>query len=98
MATYEVFLKKEGNHPFAHVGALDAPDDELALMFARECYCRRSEGAEMWVVARDHLLVADPNELEVADRSYRHNDGKFVASLRKAQSADGAPADGAPAE
>ncbi len=94
MATYEVFLKKEGNHPFSHVGALDAPDDELALMFARECYCRRSEGAQMWVVARDDLLVADPNELEVADRSYRHNDGKFVASLRKGEDDDPASDDG----
>ena len=40
MKTYEVFLKRPGKDPFAHVGALEAPDDDLALSFARDCYAR----------------------------------------------------------
>ena len=38
MATYEVFLKKDGRDEFRHAGALDAANDELALVMAREAY------------------------------------------------------------
>ena len=47
MNTYEVFLKKAGKEPFSHAGSLDAPDDELAVAYARETYGRRSEGEQM---------------------------------------------------
>ena len=87
MKTYEVFLKKPGKDPFTHAGSLDAPDDELALMFARDAYVRRTEGVQMWVVARDDLLVADEVDLVMADRSHKHNDGKWVAEQRKANRA-----------
>ena len=43
MKTYEVFLKKEGKDPFIHAGSFDAPDDEMALTYAREAYGRRSD-------------------------------------------------------
>ena len=42
----------------------------------------------MWVVAREDLLVADPTELEMADRAHRHNDGAFLRDLRQAGSAE----------
>ena len=38
MVTYEVFLKKDGRDEFRHAGALDAANDELALVLARESY------------------------------------------------------------
>ena len=88
MKTYEVFLKRPGKDPFAHVGSLDAPDDELALSFARDCYARRSEGTQMWVVDRDDLLVADPIELAMADRDHRHNDGILLRNLRQTGGSD----------
>lgn len=88
MKTYEVFLKRPGKDPFTHVGSLDAPDDELALSFARDCYARRSEGEHMWVVARSELLIADPSELAMADREHRHNDGAFLRELRQADGSD----------
>ncbi|WP_420621563.1 1,2-phenylacetyl-CoA epoxidase subunit B [Candidatus Poriferisodalis sp.] len=84
MKTYEVFLKRPGKDPFIHVGALEAPDNDLALSFARDCYARRSEGEQMWVVAREDLLVADPTELAMADREHRHNDGALLRDLRRA--------------
>ena len=86
MRTYEVFLKKAGKDEFRHAGALDAPDDELALLLARECYSRRGEGDELWLVERKHVLVAPPEYLEVNhDKPHRHNDGGRVAARRKAQ-------------
>lgn len=84
MNTYEVFLKKPGRDEFRHAGSLDAPDDEMALMFARETHVRRGEGAELWLVERHHVLVGDEAELAVnTDKPHRHNDGSLVAERRK---------------
>jgi phenylacetate-CoA oxygenase PaaH subunit len=84
MRTYEVFLKKEGRDAFQHAGSLDAPDDELAMMYCRETYLRRGEGAQAWVVARSHVLALDPADLAVtAARQHSVNDGSTVAARRK---------------
>lgn len=86
MATYEVFLKKDGKDEFRHAGALDAANAELALVMAREAYARRAEGNQIWVVNRTDIVVGDdsfvgPN----ADKPHRHHDGKAVAARRKQQ-------------
>ena len=84
MNVYEVFLKKPGKDPFEHAGSLEAPNDELALLLAREAYVRRGEGADMWLVRRDHLLTAGPELLEVNnDKPHRRNDGSVVAAHRR---------------
>ncbi len=86
MHTYEVFLKKDGKEGFRHAGALDAPDWEMALLLARECYCRRGEGDEMWLVDRADLVVAPIELLEPnGDRPHRTSDGSVVAERRKQQ-------------
>lgn len=84
MHTYEVFLKPEGKDGFAHAGALDAPDDELALVYARETYVRRGEGAQAWVVRRANVLTIDPADLAVTThRAHAVNDGGRVAQRRR---------------
>lgn len=88
MRTYEVFLKKDGKDPFIHAGSVDAPDDEMALTYARETYGRRSEGDQMWIVLRSNVLIADEVELRMADRTHKHNDGQLVAKLRRSASTD----------
>jgi ring-1,2-phenylacetyl-CoA epoxidase subunit PaaB len=81
---YEVFLKRPGKDEFRHAGSLEAPDDEMAELYARETYARRHEGDEMWLVDRRHLIVADPADLDVNDnREHRHNDGSVIAGRRK---------------
>ena len=70
MKTYEVFLKREGKDPFTHAGSFDAPDEEMALIYARETYGRRSEGEQMWVVPRTAVLSANEKELAMADRDH----------------------------
>ncbi len=85
MRVYEVFMKRDGREEFRHVGALEAATDELALVLAREGYARRAEGDRLWVVRRDHVVVADsrfvaPN----AEKPHRHHDGLAVAARRKA--------------
>lgn len=85
MATYEVFLKKDGRDEYRHAGALDAANDELAMVMARESYIRRAEGDRVWVVNREHVLTASDDFIAPnADKPHRHHDGAAVAARRKA--------------
>ncbi len=85
MPTYEVFLKRDGKEEFRHAGALDAANDELAMVLARECYVRRAEGDRIWLVDRTNVIDADPEYLEPnADKPHRHHGGEAVAAHRKA--------------
>lgn len=84
MPIYEVFLKKDGRDEFRHVGALDAADDELAIVSARECYARRAEGDRVWVVARDAIVAEEPEFIAPNhDKPHRHHDGEAVAARRR---------------
>lgn len=84
MNVYEVFLKKAGKDEFRHAGSLEAPDAEMAVMYGRESYARRAEGAEMWLVERSDLITADPSFVAAnANKPHRHNDGSAVAERRK---------------
>ncbi len=84
MQVYEVFLKKAGKDEFRHAGSLEAPDPEMAILYGRESYDRRAEGAEMWLVDRRHLIVADPAFLAVNEtKPHRHNDGSAIAERRR---------------
>ncbi len=84
MKTYEVFLKKAGKDEFRHAGALNAPDEQLGLLLARDSYVRRGEGSHIWLVERDHIIVGDDELLAPNhDTPHRHNDGSQVAARRK---------------
>ena len=85
MAIYEVFLKKDGREEFRHAGALEAPNDQLALVLARESYLRRAEGDRLWLAMRENIIVADPDFVAPnANKPHRHHDGKEIAARRKA--------------
>jgi phenylacetate-CoA oxygenase PaaH subunit len=84
MPTYEVFLSEDGRESFRHVGALDAPDREMAVLYARETYIRRGEGSRAWVVARSDIVEVDPSDLAVTARRLQgRNDGKKIAERRQ---------------
>ena len=96
MPTYEVFLADVGRESFRHVGALDAPDEAMAVLYARETYIRRGEGSRAWVVAREHIVEIDPGDLSVtAARTQGRNDGTLIAvrrQKRRAAAASGSDA------
>lgn len=77
MDVYEVFSRREPDDPLTHVGAVSAPDRELALVLAREAFFRHREGVDCWVVRRaDMHRVTHPETLGgVTDKSYRRQDG-----------------------
>jgi ring-1,2-phenylacetyl-CoA epoxidase subunit PaaB len=60
-----------------HAGNLEAPDDELALHYAREFYSRRQESHRLWVVRRDQIRDLDDPDLlrPPLDRSFKKPGG-----------------------
>jgi ring-1,2-phenylacetyl-CoA epoxidase subunit PaaB len=73
MDVYEVFRRAGHKEPFEHCGTVTAPDPDLALLLAKECFVRRREGEHLWVVRRaDIHSFSDESLLEIAaDKSYR---------------------------
>jgi ring-1,2-phenylacetyl-CoA epoxidase subunit PaaB len=53
--TYEVFRQKAPGDPHVHVGEVEAPDDDVALVLAKEHFARREVCCSVWVVAREHV-------------------------------------------
>jgi ring-1,2-phenylacetyl-CoA epoxidase subunit PaaB len=77
MDVYEVFRRHGHKEPFEHCGAVIAPDPEMALIMAKECFLRRREAEHLWVVNRGNIhSFEDESLLEIAaDKSYRFNEG-----------------------
>lgn len=77
MDVYEVFRRAGHKDPFEHCGTVMAPDSEMALLMAKECFVRRREGEHLWVVRRaDIHSFTDESLLEIAaDKSYRFAQG-----------------------
>ena len=73
MDVYEVFKRSGHKEPFGHAGSVVAPDSEMALIMAKECFLRRREGEHLWVARRaDIHSLDDESLLEIAaDKSYR---------------------------
>lgn len=74
MEVWEVFQQKGPHDPFVHVGSVLAPDRQMAITYAKECFFRRREGRGLWVVRRaDIHALNDPQLLDqVTDKSYRY--------------------------
>ena len=73
MDVYEVFRRSGHKEPFEHCGAVIAPDHEMALLMAKECFLRRREGQHLWVARRTDIhSFSDESILDIAaDKSYR---------------------------
>ena len=73
MEVYEVFRRSGHKEPYEHCGAVIAPDSDMALIMAKECFLRRREGQHLWVVRRSDIhSFKDESLLEIAaDKSYR---------------------------
>ena len=74
---YEVFTQEKAGKPFEHAGSLRAPDDELALLNARDVYSRRNEAISIWVVPSSSITASTPEDMgpffdPSNDKVYRH--------------------------
>ena len=76
-AIFEVFRQERKGQPFAHAGAVVAPDERFADIYAREQYGRRQESVALWLVPRSEIHEIDdfPDEF---DLKYRRVDGYSI--------------------
>ena len=89
-----------------HSGNVRAPDEELALHYAREFYGRRQESHRLWVVERAAIAeLDDPDLLKPPfDRSFKRPGGYLIrhkleaAKARAGTGPLGAVEDGGPIE
>ena len=65
MTVYEVFTRKSRGEPLRHIGNLNAPDDELAKVYAFHTY-DEEKWFDMWVVPRDRLIEVFNSDRPVA--------------------------------
>lgn len=74
MDIWEVFQQRGPSDPYVHVGSVLAPDRDVAIVYAKECFFRRMEGRGLWVVRREDVhRLTDSSMLEqVTDKSYRY--------------------------
>ncbi|MFB1015851.1 MAG: ring-1,2-phenylacetyl-CoA epoxidase subunit PaaB [Alteromonadaceae bacterium] len=77
LAVYEVFIRSNRGLDHKHVGSLHAQSPEQAIMYARDCYIRRSEGVSIWVVESTNITASDESDIEsfvdpMDDKPYRH--------------------------
>lgn len=88
--TWEVFHQRARGDAHVHVGAVHAPDAEMALLMAKEQYGRRQACVNLWVVAAEHIHATQYQDADIfshaTDKSYREAFGydttKRVRSLR----------------
>jgi len=94
---WEVFRQEAEGDPMIHSGNVRAPDEELAMHYAREFYGRRQESNRLWVVARDAITeLDDPDLLKPPfDRSFKRPGGYLIKhKLEAAKARAGTPAAG----
>ena len=74
---WEVFGKRTLDDPWTSVGAVHAPDREMALLLAKESFFRQGDGVDFAVVRLDDIHVfGRPDLLEFAtDKSYKLQTG-----------------------
>jgi 1,2-phenylacetyl-CoA epoxidase PaaB subunit len=71
---YEVFARKARGEPLRHIGNLNAPDAELAKVYAFNTY-DEEKWFDMYVVTREHFLEVfnrlDASDTVAAERTVR---------------------------
>ncbi len=83
--TYEVFHQRSRGEQHVHVGCVHAPSAELALLFAKEQYARRSKCTNLWVVRTADITPSEYEDEDIfipsVDKTYREAYGYKVRPL-----------------
>ena len=57
--TYEVFLQTRTGKAYEHAGIVHAPNEPMALLFAKEQYSRRFTCTGMWVIKTENIKLTE---------------------------------------
>ncbi len=73
--TYEVFQQKKRGTHHTHVGSLHAPNNEMAILFAKEQYARRGQCVNLWVVKTADVFATSYEDEDIfsttPEKTYR---------------------------
>ena len=85
---YEVFHQQVRGEPHVHVGSVHAPDDETAVILAKEQFARRQACVNIWVVPVDAITATHYDDADIfehgTDKSYREAFGYETTKRAKA--------------
>ncbi len=96
--TYEVFHQAKTGARLIHVGSLHAPSPDLALVFAKEQYGRRSTTTDMWVVRTADIFTLHRQDIDMfetaQEKLHREPQGymevrKYIEEFKKRQQQEG---------
>ncbi len=80
--TYEVFHQKKRGDQHEHVGIVHAPNDEMALLFAKDQYARRGICVNIWVVKSENVIASSYDDTDIfliaPEKIYREAGGYKV--------------------
>lgn len=62
---FQVFVQEKADSPHLDYGSVHAPDQEMALLNARDVFVRRPECINIWVVPADRIFAKTAEELEL---------------------------------
>ena len=79
---YEVFQQARANQPLRNAGSVHAPDDELALLIARDVFVRRPDCHDLWVIRGDDILSRTAQELETTPPPGEHGSTQSITRQR----------------
>ena len=85
---YEVFHQEKRGAHHEHVGCVHAPNQEMALIFAKEQFARRKKCVNLWVVRSADILAFDVEDEDMfannANKNYRDASGfKVMEKINK---------------
>lgn len=85
---FEVFHQEKRGAHHEHVGSVNAPSAQLALVFAKEQFGRRKKCVNLWVVRSADILALDVEDEDMfannADKTYRDASGfKVMEKINK---------------
>lgn len=97
MDRWEVFGKRTMDDPWTAVGAIHAPDRDMALLMAKESFFRHGEGVDFAVVrVSDIHVFGRPDMLEFAtDKTYKLQTGYSGMGAKRRKAAERAHSAGA---
>jgi ring-1,2-phenylacetyl-CoA epoxidase subunit PaaB len=85
MAVFVVFRQKEPGESYIHVGEVEAPDHDTALLAAKEHFARREVCSGLWVADRRDIRAAhwEPDVLAAGrNKTYRRSAGLKASAGR----------------
>lgn len=78
---WEVFKQDDAGQPHRSIGAIHAPDAEMALMNARDVHVRRPDCENLWVARADHIFSMTAEELTAWDTTLERDNARLETHL-----------------